>query len=1156
MAIYLNATFVKRHLIYIVLLLVLFFNSNGAAASTLQFDNVSVNGATTVLCVAQDSRGLLWMGTEAGLYSYDGYRTFAHFTVGQRENSRVHAIRIVGDRIFIGADAGLMAYDMQTGAYLDMPQTEARDVRALLADSSRIALGGNNGLTVLSCGSRAEEKPHTIALPNVYSLLEIGADDYLAGTIGGLYRCHKGRASIVKIGDGKQPLVNALAAIDDKNPAAGCWVGTEGALYRYRQGRFERIAALDGNSIKSIAKSGEELRVGTDDGLYLLHPDGSATRLTHDSRQDGSLANNIVWATAQFSNGIFCAGTDYGLSLTAKKRAHMTLPLNQITGSGDGNTIHALFHDRDRTMWMGGTNGLIRCTMKPDGDGVATSGVAWYRPGDAQHYLPHNRVRKIYRDQEGDIVVCTDHGVNFYDRNGQCFRNFIVTDKSGHYTTAWAYDIVEDAQGRYWMAAYMGGVFVISKRKLLASNGRVVADRHFSAELQGIHVSQLVLDGHQRLWMRTYENGTDVIDTRTMRVEHRLKGPSEFLAGDISGGVVIAHNGVIERFSAEGASRGTLQLSGSPSSRADAIATVGDCLWVLTGHTCRVFRPDGTSRSMVVPGSQAQSMYYDPILGRMVFGCNDGIVLVNPEGVNTSTDTSERLMLTGIFVNGQPWEADGVAASFAQAISLGYDENNLRLCLSDLPYLSDLQQVYVYRLEGVDRSWQQLSGDDLSISYNALPYGHFRLTVCLADGQGNPGQEVYGIDVTVRPPWYLTTWAKTLLLFLLVGLLLWAVNSYMVRERLRQERRERRQILEQSEARTAFFDNLSRQLKAPVGRILATIYALLPDEKDTARRQRLHGARHDATLLNELVVRQLDIQGRERTSTETDAEKVRIDLADFCRRTVDDLRPMADERKVELRFKTDTPIIYISLDLVRFSPLFRSLIAYAAKNALPQGAATCAIAADDELTVSVTIEGWMLPKEQQPFVFYRYGMPAPADGQQADEGINELSLLKDYVEQQGGSIAVSISETTGTTFTLTLKGCEPLPNRQKTVSQAASEKSIPLSADTADSRLLTKITQVVEAHIADSELNVSRLQELVGLGDKLLYRRVKQMTGRTPVEFIRHIRMQRAAMLLREGKFTVSEVMYMVGFSNSSYFSKCFQKVYGITPAEYQRKAT
>ena len=55
----------------------------------------------------------------------------------------------------------------------------------------------------------------------------------------------------------------------------------------------------------------------------------------------------------------------------------------------------------------------------------------------------------------------------------------------------------------------------------------------------------------------------------------------------------------------------------------------------------------------------------------------------------------------------------------------------------------------------------------------------------------------------------------------------------------------------------------------------------------------------------------------------------------------------------------------------------------------------------------------------------------------------------------------------------------------------------------------------------------------------------------SPVEYIKSIRMKNAAMLLQQKKFTVAEVMYMVGFSNHSYFSKCFQAEFGKTPRQY-----
>jgi AraC-type DNA-binding domain-containing proteins len=100
-------------------------------------------------------------------------------------------------------------------------------------------------------------------------------------------------------------------------------------------------------------------------------------------------------------------------------------------------------------------------------------------------------------------------------------------------------------------------------------------------------------------------------------------------------------------------------------------------------------------------------------------------------------------------------------------------------------------------------------------------------------------------------------------------------------------------------------------------------------------------------------------------------------------------------------------------------------------------------------------------------------------------------------------------------------------------------------------KLFAKAVAVIEAHISDSEFNVTSLQNELGVGNKLLYRRIKQITGMTPVEYIRDIRMKKAALLLREGKYSVSEVMFMVGFSNTGYFSKCFQKAFGMTPTEF-----
>ena len=108
--------------------------------------------------------------------------------------------------------------------------------------------------------------------------------------------------------------------------------------------------------------------------------------------------------------------------------------------------------------------------------------------------------------------------------------------------------------------------------------------------------------------------------------------------------------------------------------------------------------------------------------------------------------------------------------------------------------------------------------------------------------------------------------------------------------------------------------------------------------------------------------------------------------------------------------------------------------------------------------------------------------------------------------------------------------------------------------DSADEKLLADVTKVIEDNISDSDMNVGYVCDKTGLSSKQLYRMLKKLVGVSPVDYIRQIRMKKAAMLLSQHKFTVSEVMYMVGFSSTSYFSKCFSAQFGCTPREYVEK--
>ena len=103
----------------------------------------------------------------------------------------------------------------------------------------------------------------------------------------------------------------------------------------------------------------------------------------------------------------------------------------------------------------------------------------------------------------------------------------------------------------------------------------------------------------------------------------------------------------------------------------------------------------------------------------------------------------------------------------------------------------------------------------------------------------------------------------------------------------------------------------------------------------------------------------------------------------------------------------------------------------------------------------------------------------------------------------------------------------------------------------ADTRLLEAINSAIEEHMGDDGFSVSALAKLLNMDQKGLYRKMVQISGMSPVTYIRKMRMRRAAVLLRQGRFTVSEVMYMVGYNNASYFSKAFADEYGSTPRRF-----
>ena len=105
-----------------------------------------------------------------------------------------------------------------------------------------------------------------------------------------------------------------------------------------------------------------------------------------------------------------------------------------------------------------------------------------------------------------------------------------------------------------------------------------------------------------------------------------------------------------------------------------------------------------------------------------------------------------------------------------------------------------------------------------------------------------------------------------------------------------------------------------------------------------------------------------------------------------------------------------------------------------------------------------------------------------------------------------------------------------------------------------DEKLLERIMTVINSNLSNMEISIEQIADSVGISRVHLHRKMKELTGQTPHDFIRGIRLKKAAQLLRKGDMSITEVVYACGFGSAASFSTIFKKQYGVAPREYMMK--
>lgn len=129
-------------------------------------------------------------------------------------------------------------------------------------------------------------------------------------------------------------------------------------------------------------------------------------------------------------------------------------------------------------------------------------------------------------------------------------------------------------------------------------------------------------------------------------------------------------------------------------------------------------------------------------------------------------------------------------------------------------------------------------------------------------------------------------------------------------------------------------------------------------------------------------------------------------------------------------------------------------------------------------------------------------------------------------------------------------------NRKKILHKTSSSKEagLEITTNTRDRDFLMLAQQVIEDNFANPDFDTTLWSKQLGMGRTRLFSQIKNITGMTPNDYILHVKLNKSLILLSDHSLTIGEIAYELGFSSPAYFSKCFKKQFGVTPADYRKR--
>ena len=1005
-------------------------------------------GNRNVLTCHFASADSMWVGTEEGLFLFD-YQTKVFSHIKQTDQLAVRSLLLdKAQNLWIGTGLGMTYDDGQGLFFYDLSNnsiqkigTSSAKINQILQDAKgRIWLATNHGLGRIRGYSPGFmdyseiyfdlttiefNRPEDAHRNNIWTMYESTVGDLWLGTSYGIERvenpnaikptirtyCNRG-----KVDFNGQVVITHIC----EDTYGNIWVNSRNKHYGLMK-YVPNEDRFDTNIEQNVLQSGDEgftlisMMIDEENIIWSGSERRGLLKLDLEQKQfhtlkslpgnSKTLSSDIIFSFVEDREQAVWIGTSAGLNKYDPTTRRIEI-FNSRNYGMNADLIQSAYLDMEGRMWLGHNPHQVSRIKLENWD---YSPFKYIIGEDTTAFFAWS-VRSIAGDHEGNIWIASDENGLFKSIRGErSFQKFAFPNVSDHQNLT-INDIYIDDDNQVWLATTYGLYSVDKKRGNLIEIEAFEGKRRFR---EGI---QTICPHDAGLWLGTQSAGLVNLDLS---------------------------DNTIQRFN---------KSDGLPDNTIESILVQNDSiLWLSTNEgLCRFNYLQRTSTNYTVSdGLPSNNFNTNSALkssnGTMYFGTSSGLVFFHPDEIHnnpyharptlTELQLFNQKISAGDTINKQVVLTKSLSSS--DLITLNHKNNVFTIGFSSMHFASPSNNLYAYKLDGLESDWNYVTADRRIASYAGLPQGTYTFSVKATNSDGVWSPEIASVVIEILPPWWSSSWFRFFMLLVLVFLIYVlfllrtrAINrrnqalSQMVEEKTEDLSRQNLELQEMAnklheadQSKIRFLMNISHEFRTPLSLILGPVTDLIksPRLNDNEKEDVKIIERNGHRLLR------LTNQIMDLNELDKDALKLQVakgDIVSFCKDIAHAFDYRAEHKDINYKFESSETSYQGWFDGDKIEKILYNLISNAMKFTPSRGSVRVKLHIEDEkLRVVVEDSGIGLSKNQSKQVFDRFYQVEDPTLRRSGTGIG-LNLTRNLVEKHKGQIFVSSTKGHGSSFSL------------------------------------------------------------------------------------------------------------------------------------------